>query len=148
MYPYIPSQKHSLDAGIKSIQFRLGTRAYRVPVGPMPAEDLTLERENLAVNPSFEEAANVGTPDGCYVSVGADRGASLFVDPRVARHGSHSLRLTTPTEGQGLTILPFPVPLKKATMYRLSIWAKARKQGLNHRQHAQKQCLLPVGFIR
>jgi len=107
-----------------------GTRAYRVPIGPVPSEELALDRRNLVVNPSFEEAANVGTPDGCYVRVGADRGASLFVDPRVARHGRHSLRLTTPTEGAGLTLLPFPVTLKKGTLYRLSVWAKARVPGL------------------
>jgi len=106
-----------------------GTRAYVVPVGPAPAEDLTIDPRNLTRNPSYEDAANVGTPDGCYVGVGADRGASLFVDPQVARHGRRSLRVTTPTEGRGLTIMPFPVPLSKGASYRLSIWARAQQPG-------------------
>ena len=107
-----------------------GTRAYLVPVEPVAAETIPVAPENLTTNASFEEQANVGTPDACYVSVGADRGASLFVDARVARHGRHSLRLTTPVEGQGLTVRPFPVRLQQAQTYRLSIWAKATAPGL------------------
>ena len=105
-----------------------GTRVYRLPVQP-PAEAVTVAQGNLTVNPSFEDSGNVGTPDGCYVGTG-HRGASLFADSRLAVHGSHSLRLTTPVENQGVGISPFPINLEKGRSYKVSIWARGRTPGL------------------
>ena len=109
-----------------------GTRVYRIPI-EAPAEPVGISPDNLTVNPGFEDAANVGTPDGCYVSAGPDPGASVFVDPRVAYHGAHSLRLRTPTQGAGVTIMPFPVALEKGRRYAVSIWAKGQMPGLRFR---------------
>ena len=106
-----------------------GTRVYRMATDPVP-EAATVSPANLTLNPSFEQAANVGTPDGCYVTVGADQGASLFVDPRLAHHGSHSLRLTTPGEAKGVTVAPFPINVKQGTTYDVSIWARSSRPGL------------------
>lgn len=106
-----------------------GTRVYRIPV-EKPAETVAVSSGNLTVNPSFEDATNVGTPDGCYVTAGEDLGASLFVDPRVAYHGAHSLRLRTPVEGMGVTVRPFPVELKQGRTYDVSVWARGLTPGL------------------
>jgi hypothetical protein len=110
-----------------------GTRVYRVRAGDAPKPLAEVSPDNLAVNPSFEDAANAGTPDGCYVSVGKDPGASLFVDPRLAVHGTHALRVTCPAEGQGLSVQPFPVRVMAGQRYRLSIWARGLQEGLKFR---------------
>jgi hypothetical protein len=106
----------------------MGTRVYRVQVGPVPADMVKLDPKNLIFNPSWEEAHNVGTPDGCYVGY-ADKAASWYVDPRTAVHGRQSLRLTTPVEGQGMNINSFPISLTPGKKYALSIWAKGEREG-------------------
>ena len=137
------------DGVIEDMLDGFGTRAYRVmpaalagaeraPAGPVaagiaPRAPAVLDPANLTVNPSFEESANTGTPDGCYVVVGRDAGASLFVDPRLAVHGGHSLRLCTPAEGEGVTVQPFPVAVKAGRRYRLSMWARGLQDGLKFR---------------
>ncbi|MEI6499526.1 MAG: hypothetical protein WCP21_00705 [Armatimonadota bacterium] len=107
----------------------MSTRVYRVPVAPPPPDRVKLDPRNLIFNPSWEEAHNVGTPDGCYVGYGADKAASWYVDPRTAVHGRQSLRLTTPVEGQGMGISPFPLALTPGKKYALSIWAKGEREG-------------------
>jgi len=104
-----------------------GTRAYAIPVGPMPKEDLSLDPHNLTVNPSYEHNPSVGTPAGCYARI--PPAATLFVDSRVARHGRHSLRMAAPANDKTPSISPFPVSLKGGRAYRVSIWAKANSQG-------------------
>jgi len=106
-----------------------GTRAYRVPDGQSGHALGVVEAANLISNPSFEEAHNVGTPDGAYTSLSDDPGASWFVDPRLAAHGRQSLRLTAPADGQGLTLRLYPVTLEKGKRYRLSIWARGDHPG-------------------
>jgi hypothetical protein len=107
-----------------------GTRAYRLQVDPPPDDQVTLDPSNLVVNPSFEQAHNVGTPDGSYLSVGEDTAASWHVDPRLAVHGRQSLRLTTPTEDQGLGVRPFPIRLEPGKRYRIAVWAQGMQEGL------------------
>ena len=107
-----------------------GTRAYRIQLDPPPADRAAIEPRNLIVNPSFEEAHNVGTPDGSYLGIGGDAAASWHVDPRLSVHGRQSLRLTTPTEGQGIHVNPFPIPLTPGKRYRLSVWGKGDREGL------------------
>ncbi len=102
-----------------------GTRAYQIPVGPFPGDDLSVHPRNRIVNPSFESNPSPGTPAGCYADVGAGRGATYFVDPRVARHGRHSVRLVAPAADQGVTLSPYAPYVAPATTYRLSVWAKA-----------------------
>ncbi|MBI3920445.1 MAG: hypothetical protein HY318_03415, partial [Armatimonadetes bacterium] len=111
-----------------------GTRAYRVPSGEQQPPRATVNPANLTVNPSFEEFANTGTPDGCYVGVGKDIGASLFIDSRLSVHGGHSLRVCTPAEDQGVGIIPFPIQVSTGKRYRLSLWARGMQQeGLRFR---------------
>jgi len=105
-----------------------GTRAYAVPLGPLLEEDLVLDPMNLTVNPSYESLPSVGTPAGCFAKAG--KGATHFVDSRVARHGRHSLRLIAPADGQTLRLTPYPVSLEAAKEYRVSLWAKARTEGV------------------
>lgn len=112
----------------------MGTCAYRLQIEAPPADIACLHPKNLIVNPSFEEAANVGTPDGSYLSYyGADKAATWFVDPRTAVHGRQSLRLHTPVEGKGLAVQPFPVKLTPGHKYVLSVWAKGAQEGQKFR---------------
>jgi hypothetical protein len=110
-----------------------GTRVYRLPVGPLPADDLAPDPRNLLLDPSWEDLPSVGTPTACYLMVGADRGSSVAVDPRLARHGRHSLRMTTATRGQGMTVSAFPIRLEGGERYTLSVWAKGLTPGLSFR---------------
>jgi hypothetical protein len=105
-----------------------GSRAYAIPVGPLPAEDLAIDPKNLTNNPSYEYLPSVGTPEGCYASIG--EGATYFVDSRVARHGRHSLRMIAPADDQTPSISPFPVNVEAGKEYRVSIWAKAKTEGV------------------
>lgn len=103
-----------------------GTRAYQISVGPPPEEDLDVSPNNRVLNPSFEENPSVGTPAGCYANVGGGHGVTYFVDPRVARHGRHSLRVHTPAKGQGCDLSFFPFELKQNESFRISVWAKGK----------------------
>ena len=106
-----------------------GTRVYRLQIAAGPEDRVKMDPKNLTVNGSFEEAHNVGTPDGSYLSFGGDQAASWFADPREAVHGRQSLRLRTPTEGEGIRVMPFPVQLSPGKQYRLSIWARGEYEG-------------------
>jgi len=105
-----------------------GTRAYALPVGPLPEEDLAVDPNNLTADPSYEYQPSVGTPSGCYASI--PQGATCFVDSRIARHGRHSLRMIAPTDEQTPGISPFPVAVKAGQPYRVSIWARAKAEGV------------------
>lgn len=105
-----------------------GTRAYAIPVGPFPEEDLSIDPANLIRNPSYEELASVGIPEGCYANAG--EGATYFVDSRVARHGRHSLRLIAPADDQTPRLSLFPIPIEAQKHYRVSLWAKAPSPGV------------------
>ncbi|MGC9319972.1 MAG: hypothetical protein ACP5KN_18215, partial [Armatimonadota bacterium] len=72
------------------------TRAYRLRIGPVPEDDLSVHPDNLTLNPSWEDVPSAGTPSGCYASIGP--GATAFVDARLARHGRNCLRMTLPSE--------------------------------------------------
>jgi hypothetical protein len=102
-----------------------GTRAYEIVLRPRPRGDLVLDPRSLIVNPSFEDNPTVGTPEGCYAHVGTGRGATYFVDARVARLGRHSVRMNLPSGSDGLALSLFPVPVAQGKSYRLSVWAKA-----------------------
>ncbi|HQK94279.1 MAG TPA: hypothetical protein PLD23_12280 [Armatimonadota bacterium] len=106
-----------------------GTRVYRISVNQPEPALAAMEPANLIANPSFEDAHNVGTPDGAYISLSGDPGATWFVDPRLAAHGRQSLRLSAPADGQGLTLRLYPVTLEKGKRYRLSVWARGDRPG-------------------
>ncbi len=96
-----------------------------IAVGAAPADDLTIDPRNLTVNPSFEDNPSAGTPEACYAHVGSGRGATYFVDARVARHGRHSVRLNVPSGSDELALALFPVEVGQDKSYRFSVWAKA-----------------------
>jgi hypothetical protein len=110
-----------------------GTRVYQLPIGPLPTETVEVAVGNLILNPSWEESPSPGTPEGCYLAVGRDRGSTAAVDSRLARHGRHSLRLTTAKEGQGMTLSAFPMRVEPGRTYAMSVWAKGRTPGLRFR---------------
>jgi hypothetical protein len=102
-----------------------GTRAYQIRVGPPLEERLEVHPRNLIVNPSFESNPSPGTPAGCYAEVGSGRGATYFVEPRVACHGRHSVRLVAPSDEQQMLLSPYAPRVIPGKSYRLSVWAKA-----------------------
>jgi hypothetical protein len=102
-----------------------GSRAYEIPVAPVATDDLAIEPRNLVVDPSFEDTSGLGTPASCYAEVGAGRGATYFLDSRVARHGRHSIRLVMPNEAQPISLRPYAPSVAQGKTYRLSVWAKA-----------------------
>jgi len=105
-----------------------GTRAYAIPVGPPPEDDLAVSEGNVVVNPSWEAAPQVGTPSACYANIpGA---ATCFVDSRVARHGRHALRMIAPTAEELPSLTPFPVRVQAGQAYSVSIWAKGQSEGV------------------
>ena len=120
-----------------------GTRAYQLPVGPLPKERLRIHKHNLVENPSFEHTPNVGTPGGCCTTNGTGIGATYFVDSRTAVHGRHSLRLRAP-KGEVVGIVPVRFRLKAGRSYRVSIWGKSDTGrpsftlGLDHATPARK----------
>lgn len=113
------------DGVINDMIDAFGTRAYQIM-----AEQPTVNPENLLLNPSFEESANVGTPASCYANAG--EGATYFLDSRVAWHGNHSLRISAPKE-QEVSFGYFPISLEEKTRYRVSIWAKGTQPDVRFR---------------
>lgn len=116
-----------VNGAIADVIDGFGTRAYQIPIGPMPPDQAEINPDNLRRDPSFEDAPNVGTPDGFYVNSGES--ATYFLDSRTSVHGRHSLRLTAPlNEAVGIGTA-FPFQQKKDVAYRLSVWAKAAQSG-------------------
>ncbi len=107
------------------------TRAYRLPVGPLPEDDLAIDPANLTINPSWEQVPSAGTPSGCYADIGP--GATAFVDARLARHGRHCLRLTLPDADSTVRLRPFPFRVEGGRTYRVSIWGRALQPGVRLR---------------
>ncbi len=102
-----------------------GRRVYQIAVGPMPVEDIIIDPSNLMINPSWETMVNPGAPANCYLGRTGDFAVTAILDPIEARHGRYSLRLVTPTSGQGMIVYPFNVPTVSGTQYRASVWAKS-----------------------
>ena len=98
----------------------MATRAFRLHRSATAAAETT----NLIVNPSMEEQANAGTPDGFYLIESGDAGASFLVDGTTAADGRYSMRVTTPTTGQGLTFQAYPQDISRAGRYNLSVWGR------------------------
>ncbi len=98
-----------------------GVRLYRLR-GPAPAPLSVL---NHIVDPSFEWDPSPSVPAAIYARVGEGRGATAFVDGRLAHHGRRSLRLVSPGPGQGVRVRPYAPTVVPARTYRLSVWARA-----------------------
>jgi len=102
-----------------------GVRMYRLTEAAMAAGGETLSPRNLMLDPSFEWESAPSTAAGMYAGRGGGRGATYFLDSRVAFHGRHSLRLHTPGLLQGVPLHPYSPSVTEGRAYRLSAWAKA-----------------------
>lgn len=97
-------------------------------MGPTPKPD----PNNILFNPSFEQAAGGvggGLPDGFWSTVQNDSAAAAFSDPRDSVHGLHSLRIHTPSDGNGQVFSHFMCPatdMTPETQYELSVWARGK----------------------
>ena len=98
-----------------------GVRLYRLR-GPAPPPVSVL---NHIVDPSFEWDPAPAVPAAVYARVGEGRGATAFVDGRLARHGRRSLRLVSPGPGEGVRVRPYAPAVAPGRTYRLSVWARA-----------------------
>jgi len=86
---------------------------------------------NLIKDPGFEDTSSPGVPASCYARNGGDRGATYFLDSREQIEGSHSIRLVTPSENNGVRLRFFPFTVMKGEKYLISVWAKTDpEQGL------------------
>ncbi len=128
-----------------------GTRVYRIPVGPMPVDDIQPDPNSLTANCSFEDVVSAGSVANCYGSRAANDAANVTIDPFVARHGRQSVRMTVPGDGSiGLIPLLMKDPQTKTTEWsnkpwpfwfaympgdelKISVWAKAKDPGLTLR---------------
>lgn len=81
-------------------------------------------RDNLLIDPGFENISSPGIPSACYAWTFGDRGATYFTDTREHFEGTHSLRLVTPEENNSVRLRFFPVNVKRGKTYILSVWAK------------------------
>jgi len=102
-----------------------GTRVYLI--GNNEINSSGIIKSNLVHDPGFEDNISVGTPSYCYAKNMGDRGASYFIDSRIAYQGNHSLRMVTPKENEGMRLSFYPLSLKKGKTYKISIWAKAQE---------------------
>ncbi len=93
--------------------------------------DTEISGNNLIINPGFENNPSTGVPSSCYAKQKDERGATYFIDSRIAKKGTHSLRLTTPKVNQGFLLSFFPVKLKNGRTYCFSIWAKSKEELVN-----------------
>lgn len=122
-----------------------GTRVYQISSTDNSYSGLI--KGNLVHDPGFEDNPSVGTPAYCYAKNKGDRGATYFIDSRVAFQGNHSIRLVTPKENEGMSLKFFPLQLKKGKTYKISIWAMAKakttvipkKQGFFKRIFSKKE---------
>lgn len=104
-----------------------GTRCYQIRIEPDAPSQVETSPLCMNINPSFEDNATVGVPAGCYARNKKDRGATYFIDARISFHGEHSLRLTTPTENEGMYLRFYQNEYKVGKSYNFSIWAKAER---------------------
>ena len=100
-------------------------RMYRLTEATMASGGQTLNPRNRMLDPSFEWESAPSTAAGMYAGQGGGRGATYFLDSRVAFHGHHSLRLHTPGLLQGVPLHPYSPSVSEGRTYRLSVWAKA-----------------------
>ncbi len=119
------------NGAIEEMLDAFGTRAYAIPAGPLPEEDLAIDPADLTVNPSFEHLPAAGVPSEFYAD--HDPGTTSIVDSRVARHGRHSLRLIAPTDEQTPALRRYPVRAAAGDTLRASLWAKATTDGVKLR---------------
>lgn len=140
------------DGVIEDMIDGTGTRVYRIPVGPMPKDDIEPDPDSIVGNASFEDIVSAGSVANCYGSRSADTYANVILDPFVSRHGRQSVRMTVPADDASIGLIPLLMkdPQTKTTEWsnkpwpfwfaympgdqlKISIWAKAKDPGLTLR---------------
>jgi hypothetical protein len=101
-----------------------GSQVYIADINPAPP-DAKWWKDNMIIDPGFENITNPGIPSACYARPGGDRGATYFLDPRISYEGYNSLRIVTPSEKNGVSLRFFPAKVKAGFSYMISVWAKA-----------------------
>ena len=138
----------------------MGTRAFRLT----PSESIrtadpwfngpeaTPNPSNILYNPSFELTGGGiggGMPDGFYGTVKGDADAAAFSDPRDSVHCLHSLRIHTPSAGNGQTFSHFMCPaslMHPDTDYELSVWARGKSFSASTNSDMGDLPVLLLGF--
>lgn len=102
-----------------------GTRVYKIRHLSHSVRGFKVHPKNEMKDPSFENISSTGVPASCYARIQEDKGATYFLDSRTSALGDHSLRLTTPTEGEGMQLSFFPINVNEEKSYTVSVVAKA-----------------------
>lgn len=102
-----------------------GTRVYEIRYRMPLSKGGVLHNKNLIIDPSFEDVTGLGIPASCYARPGNDRGATYFIDPRTSIRGSHSIRMTAPDYGGGMSLSFKRARIEPGQSYTLSIYARA-----------------------
>jgi hypothetical protein len=72
---------------------------------------------------------NPGAPENCAFTLGSDLGSTVMLDSKEVFHGQYSLRMTTPTQNQGITVNPYVITDQIGIQHTFSIWAKSDRNG-------------------
>ena len=102
----------------------LGTQVYLIDLQAR-TDSIKPWKENMIMDPGFEDNSSPGVPASCYARGNQERGATFFLDTREHVQGNHSLRLITPTENGSIHLRFFPVTVKTGATYLISVYAKA-----------------------
>ena len=129
----------AVAVSIADVYDALSTRLYRLPPPasrpqPPAVADPTTDShaDNLIFNSGFEAASSgPGSADGIWAAWGGDKSATQVTDSAHSHGGTHSMRLTTPTQGKGLRLwtLPVKAELLVNRTYSLSLWTKSVTKG-------------------
>ena len=133
---------------LQDVLMGYGTAAYRFPpTNWSGGGDVTAY--NQILNPSYEYAANTGSPDADYLKGPGPQqqlnGASFMSDASTSVDGAHSLRLVSPTAGGSFAGGPYPSLLSNGTNYSLSVHAKAATDGVILDLRPSPSLILPAG---
>ncbi|MCK4569620.1 MAG: chitobiase/beta-hexosaminidase C-terminal domain-containing protein [Bacteroidales bacterium] len=102
-----------------------GTRVYRIRYMMTKSKGPRVHTKNLIKDPSFENITGLGIPASCYARPQGDKGATYFIDSRISARGAHSLRMTTPTDGEGISLSFYRLRIEPGHSYTMSVQAKA-----------------------
>ena len=102
-----------------------GTRVYRIRYMMTKSKGPRVHPKNMIRDPGFENITGLGIPASCYARPQDDKGATYFIDSRISARGAHSLRMTTPTDGEGMSLSFFRLHIEPGQSYTMSVQAKA-----------------------
>ncbi|MCD4725695.1 MAG: chitobiase/beta-hexosaminidase C-terminal domain-containing protein [Bacteroidales bacterium] len=110
---------------VEDIINAFGTRVYKIKYKMGIYKGPKLHYKNIIKDPSFEDITATGVPASCYARPQNDRGATYFIDSRTSVRGNHSLRLTTPTSNEGMSLSFYRLRIEPGQSYTMSVQAKA-----------------------